>query len=51
VVKPWEARFENADALQFIKTRREELKHAKNVRPEREKVEFLDRASTADKSS
>jgi len=48
VVKPWEARFEDAEALHFMKQRREELKHQKLERPGRSKTEYLDTSRTAE---
>lgn len=41
VSKPWEAREEDAELLQFLKTPTTELKHNKHVRAEREKVQFI----------
>jgi hypothetical protein len=41
-VKPWEARPENAEVLNFIKNPRSEMKHNKLDKPQREKVNFIE---------
>jgi len=42
VVQPWVARDQNTELHKFIKTHRIPLKHEKQTRPEREKVQFID---------